>query len=81
MPGASADLVRLNPDHPALAADHFGEHPDTLPDGHLDGWIFAGDNDCVADVWARGRHVVVDGRHVDAEPIATRYAATMKGLT
>jgi len=72
-PGSSADLVRLTPDHPALVA--------ASGDQWLDGWIFAGGNGCVADVWARGRHVVADGRHVGREAIAARFTAAMRGLS
>ncbi len=68
--GMSADIVRLDPGHPALVA--------ARGDTWLDAWIFAGGNGCVADVWAAGRHVVRDGRHVERGRIAARFAATMR---
>lgn len=70
--GASADIVSLNPDHPALV----GRSGDAL----LDGWIFAGDARCVERVWRRGERVVEHGRHRDAEAIGAAYAATLRRL-
>ena len=70
--GRAADIVRLSPDHPALVA--------ARDDSWIDGWIFSGGNGCVADVWAAGRHVVRDGRHIGRDRIAPRFAATMRGL-
>jgi formiminoglutamate deiminase len=70
--GQPADVVRLDPKHPALVAAN--------ADGWLDGWIFAGGSACVADVWVGGRHVVGDGRHVARDAIAARFAKTMRGL-
>ncbi|WP_436643560.1 formimidoylglutamate deiminase [Microbaculum sp. FT89] len=70
--GDVADIVRLTPDHPALVA--------ARGDTWLDGWIFAGGNACVADVWAAGRHVVRDGAHVGRDAIAARFARTMRAL-
>lgn len=72
-PGRTADIVRLDPKYPTLVA--------ARDDGWLDGWIFAGGNGCVADVWAGGRHVVRGGVHIARETIAARFAATMRGLT
>lgn len=70
--GRAADIVRLAPDHPALVA--------ARDDSWIDGWVFSGGNACVADVWAAGRHVVRDGRHIGRDRIAPRFAATMRGL-
>jgi formimidoylglutamate deiminase len=70
--GRAADIVRLTADHPALVAAN--------DDSWIDGWIFSGGNTCVADVWAGGRHVVRDGRHVGRDRIAPRFAQTMRGL-
>ena len=67
--GASADIVSLNTDHPAL----YGKAGDAL----LDGWIFAAGGGAVASVWRRGVRVVEAGRHVRAEPIAARYRRTL----
>jgi formimidoylglutamate deiminase len=70
--GLAADIVHLDRDHPALVA--------ARGDTWLDGWIFAGGNGCVADVWSAGRHVVRQGRHVAREAIAPRFADVMGGL-
>ena len=68
--GAAADLVALDGDTPALA----GRHGDAL----LDAWIFAGG--AVTAVWADGRQVVADGRHVARAAIASRYRVTLDRL-
>jgi formimidoylglutamate deiminase len=70
--GAPADIVALDPSHPALLAQD--------GDGWLDGWIFAGDRLLVRDVWAAGRHVVAEGRHVDRDALRRRYAAALRAL-
>lgn len=46
----------------------------------LDSFIFAGGNDMVRDVWAAGRHVVKDGRHVRRAEIAAAYRAAVRPL-
>ncbi len=71
-PGVAADLVSLRAGHPTLA----GRSGDEI----LDAWIFAVGNPLVDCLWSGGRKVVVDGRHVAREPIAARYAATMRRL-
>ncbi|HEY2482258.1 MAG TPA: formimidoylglutamate deiminase [Caulobacteraceae bacterium] len=63
--GASADILSLNLDHPALC----GKTGDTL----LDGWVFAARGGAVDTVWRRGAKVVEGGRHVRAHAIAERY--------
>ena len=70
--GASADIVALDPTHPAL----IGRSGDAL----LDGWIFAGDARCVDSVWRRGQRVVEHGRHRHAEAIGGAYAACLRRL-
>jgi formiminoglutamate deiminase len=67
--GASADIVSLNTDHPALT----GKAGDAM----LDGWIFAARGGAVASVWRRGVRVVEVGRHVRAETIGARYRRTL----
>src|SRR5579863_1175643 len=52
-PGALADLVVLDTEHPALV----GRHRDSL----LDAWIFSGNITPVRDVMVAGRWVVRDG--------------------
>jgi cytosine/adenosine deaminase-related metal-dependent hydrolase len=71
-PGAPADIVLLDPDHPSLVG--------RTGDGWLDGWIFASDRGVVRDVWAGGRHVVIDGRHVARTALRARYAATLTAI-
>jgi cytosine/adenosine deaminase-related metal-dependent hydrolase len=70
--GASADIVALNTDHPAL----FGKAGDAL----LDGWIFAARGGAVETVWRRGARVVEAGRHVHADRIGERYRRTLAGI-
>ncbi|MDO5606757.1 MAG: formimidoylglutamate deiminase [Paracoccus sp. (in: a-proteobacteria)] len=43
----------------------------------LDRWIFGRDVS-VSDVWAAGAHVVTDGRHVQREAVARRYALALR---
>ncbi len=70
--GAAADLVTLRAGHPSLVH----RHGDRL----LDGWIFGADRSVVDRVWVRGRQCVADGRHSAREPIAARYAETIRRL-
>jgi len=70
--GAAADFVTLRAGHPCLVH----RHGDRL----LDGWIFGGARRVVDGVWVRGRQRVADGRHVAREPVAARYAETMRRL-
>lgn len=70
--GAWADLLALDMRHPDLE----GLRGDTT----LDSFIFAGDSRMVRDVWAAGRHVVRDGRHVARESIEAAYRAAVKPL-
>ncbi len=71
-PGAWADLVALDGQALAIA----GLDGDAL----LDGWIFAGDDRLVTDVWSAGRHVVTHGRHIARDRVETRYRAAIKRL-
>jgi formimidoylglutamate deiminase len=70
-PGRWADLVAIDP-------HAFGSFPDG--DRSLDGWVFAGGNDAVTDVWSAGRHRVREGRHVARDAITARYSATLRRL-
>lgn len=70
--GALADLVAL--DGGALAL--LGLDGDAI----LDGWIFAGDDRVVADVWSAGRHVVIGGRHVARDAVEARYRKAVARL-
>jgi formimidoylglutamate deiminase len=72
-PGMLADLVALDTNALALAA--------ARRDQWLDAWIFSGaDRDVVRDVWSAGRHVVRDGRHIQAAAIEARYREVAKAL-
>ena len=70
--GQWADLVSLDPGHPVLAGKS--------GDQWLDGWIFSGGKDCVADVWSAGRHIVHEGRHMQRDAILAGFRETMSHL-
>ncbi len=70
--GASADIVILDERHPALV----GRSGDTV----LDGWIFTAGDGAVRDVFAGGRRMVREGRHVARDPLLARFRATMTAL-
>ncbi|QDZ01890.1 formimidoylglutamate deiminase [Nitratireductor mangrovi] len=71
-PGMWADLVALDLSRSSL----FGLDADRF----LDGWLFAGGNDAVSDVWSAGRHMVRDGRHVRRDAITARYRKCMNAV-
>ena len=71
-PGAWADLVRLDDQ----ARPFWGLTLDQM----LDGWLFAGDDRVVADLWSAGRWMVRDGRHVARDAILPAFAQTMARL-
>ncbi len=71
-PGARADIVVLDRDHPSLAA--------ATGDVVLDAWIFSADNAAVGDVICGGAHVVAGGRHRARERIVARYRAALRRL-
>ena len=71
-PGRRADILVLDPDHPAL----FGRSGDAL----LDAWIFASHGNPVRDVMVGGRWVVRDGVHCRERAIAEAYRATLARL-
>ena len=70
--GRLADLVTLDGEALALA----GLDGDMV----LDGWIFAGDDRAVRDVWSAGRRLVMDGRHYAREAVEARYRAVLARL-
>jgi formimidoylglutamate deiminase len=70
--GRTADIVILDPTHPALIARQ--------GDALLDGWIFGGGDGVVRDVFAAGRRVVSQGRHLKREALLASFAATMGRL-
>jgi formimidoylglutamate deiminase len=70
--GASADIVSLAADHPALAERH--------EDEILDSWIFSGGRAAVDCVWRAGVKVVINGRHRRRDTLLARYRRTVKSL-
>ncbi len=70
--GRIADLVAIDSQHLALCA--------LQPEQLIDGWIFAGSDAVVTDLWSAGRHCVKEGRHVARDAIAARYRKTMQRL-
>ncbi|GAE51817.1 formimidoylglutamate deiminase [Xanthomonas arboricola pv. pruni] len=70
--GASADLLELDPTHPALLARN--------DDALLDSWLFAARGGAVRTVWRAGRAVVRNGRHVDRTRVAARFAGVLQSL-
>ena len=70
--GRWADLVTLDTAAPTLA----GLDGDRL----LDGWLLAGDDRLVREVWSAGREIVTDGRHPRREAVARRFAERVAPL-
>lgn len=71
-PGAWADLVALDRTAPALMP--------LADDALLDGWIFAGNDRLVTDVWSAGRHCVEQGRHHAREKAEAGYRTALADL-
>ncbi len=71
--GNRADFVVLDTGHLSM----LGRAGDTW----LDSWIFAAGKEAVREVWAGGRRVVNQGRHIAAEAIRRRYAGIVNQLT
>lgn len=70
--GLWADLCTLSLNTPIMA----GRRGDQM----LDSLVFAGGDGLVRDVWAAGRHVVRDGRHLDRDRIVADYLACITSL-
>ncbi|HEX4505356.1 MAG TPA: formimidoylglutamate deiminase [Alphaproteobacteria bacterium] len=70
--GAPADILSLDPDHPALIARD--------GDDILDSFVFAGGSGLISGVWRAGRKLVTDGRHYCRAEVATRYRRTLERL-
>jgi formimidoylglutamate deiminase len=70
--GASADIVSLDTQHPALA--------ERREDEILDSWIFAGGRAVVDCVWRAGVKVVINGRHHRRDALLARYRHALRGL-
>ncbi len=71
-PGCRADIVTLDPDHPAVA----GRSGEAM----LDSAVFAANALPLRDVMVGGRWLVSEGRHVAREQVARRFAVTMRRL-
>ncbi|WP_118134234.1 formimidoylglutamate deiminase [Oceanicella sp. SM1341] len=72
-PGLLADVMALD----AGALTFAG----LTPQQFVDGWIFAGADGPVADLWSAGRHRVVAGRHVARTEVEANYRAAISALT
>jgi len=70
--GYRGDVVALDADHVAL----FGRSRDQW----LDGWLFAGDNSVVQDVWVGGQRVVANGVHHARQAAGQAYRRTLAAL-
>lgn len=68
--GAPADIVSLDPGHPAL----IGRQGDAL----LDSFVFAARRDVIDGVWRAGCKVVSNGRHHRRDEIAARYRQALE---
>jgi formimidoylglutamate deiminase len=71
-PGKRADIVVLDPEHPALA----GRNGDTL----LDSWIFSGNDNPVRDVMVGGHWVVRERVHPHEEQALASYRRAVARL-
>lgn len=71
-PGMRADLIELDPDHPAL----IGHSAATV----LDAWIFSGPAGNVRNVMAGGRWLVRDGRHLHRDAITRDFHEAMRSV-
>jgi formiminoglutamate deiminase len=70
--GRIADIVVLDATHPALVA--------RTGDALIDSWVFACGDGIVRDVFAGGRRVVRDGRHIHRDATRRCFTDTMKRL-
>jgi formimidoylglutamate deiminase len=70
--GNWADILEISTDH----VDMEGLKDDIL----LDAWAFARDDRLVKNVWAAGRHLVQNGRHVKQDEITQNYRRVIHNL-
>jgi formimidoylglutamate deiminase len=70
--GCTADIVVLDDIHSALV----GRRDDQL----IDAWVFAAGDGAVREVFAGGRRVVANGRHVRRDQLSQRFAGVMHRL-
>jgi len=71
-PGCRADLVVLDPEHPALW--------NKTPAQVMDSWVFAGDASCVRDVMAGGAWRIRARHHAHEQELSRRYRAAQAAL-
>lgn len=71
--GALADVLALD----SKSIDLVGKSEDDI----LDSYIFCGDDTMVTDVWAAGRHLVKNGKHVAHDLISDAYRSTILSLS
>jgi formiminoglutamate deiminase len=71
--GAQADIVVLDAARPDWAAADAGRL--------IDSWVFAAARPAVRDVFAQGRHVVMQGRHRGRDQIERAYSAALRRIT
>lgn len=71
-PGARADIITVDADHPSLA----GRAGDAI----IDGWIFAAGNGAIDCVWAGGNKVVERGQHKLRQSARERFNASVRRL-
>jgi formimidoylglutamate deiminase len=72
-PGARADVVVLDPEHPTLVGRSGYDV--------LDAWIFAGEDTPVRHVMVGGNWVVLDGRHPRQDAVARAHAGVARALS
>ena len=70
--GATADLVAIDRNDPALCALN--------DDQLLDGLVFAANDNIVTDLWSAGRHQVQNGRHIERDQIVENYRKAIAQL-
>ena len=70
--GQLADLIALD----AESANFIAVEKDQW----LDAWLFASDDQLITDVWAAGKHLVENGRHIERDRIEQRYRNTLTTL-
>jgi formimidoylglutamate deiminase len=70
--GHAADIVILDPDHPAL----IGREREAV----IDSFVFSGGNAAVRDVFVSGRQVVSDGCHIAETAVRDRFRRAVASL-
>jgi formiminoglutamate deiminase len=70
--GGTADVLILDDAHPAIA----GREGDQI----IDSWVFAAGDGVVRDVFAGGRQVVKDGRHIARDALLRAFVAALRRL-